>query len=346
MLHRRVMLTLSVTSTVVLVTLLLSSLPGIWTPFGSVCTASAQDTPCLAQEATISAIQVELQQVAFQSTLDAMSIQSTLQAATSLNPNAEALYLPTIQFLESELATARASASVSPTQSPGSGTSFAEQFDTNDRGWDLTPRDTGTARISQGQLLVSAKPGNYYGVQIPGVSTEQLWVQSDMTNRYNSGVPCFNDQFIGFMLGDPQSDGHYLFVVGFDELQDGCGVAGRPMSNGLTRSDMVFWSVRLYGGNRTDVTLISQTDYDTPIWESGQVVSLALEARNGTFSMYLNGSQAETIQISPNDDQIALVAYAPDTGRITNYYAFRADEANYEKGAAASFDNVIYRLSR
>ncbi len=284
-------------------------------PFCSGISVNAQDNPCLAQEATNSAQQIQILELQLTNT----SLQSTITAYESNSG-----FIPIV------------------TNVPGmAGFPFTETFDNNDRGWPLTQNGQGAARISQGQLRISANPGHYFAVVVPELSSEQAYLEADMTNTYSANsAPCRNDQFVGFVLGDPASDDHYLFVAGFDEVAGG---GWNCLTNrGFTRSDYVFWFVRLYQVNGGEPSMLFETPTDI-LWQSDVPVSLGLEARNGSFNMYINGNQMELAQVTPNSDQIGLVVFASDTERTLYDDSYTT---GYEVGSAALFDNLNVRAVR
>lgn len=299
---------------------------GTGTSFCEIGGVNAQDNPCLAQDATISAMQVQLQQVQFQATLDAINMQSTLEAVSGgASVSAEA-YVPTIEYLESELATARADVG-SGSAAPGvSGVSFTERFDSNDLGWNLLPQQVGAASISQGRLLVSANPGSFYAVEIPGANAESIYIESEMISYYQAGTDDERSQYIGIAIGDLESGRMHLLLAGY-ETHRRSGM--RPTVNDMR------WSIRLYEVNGETRTLLFDRPRTMPLWQDGEPVSFGFEARNGFYTLFI-GSDSESTQLVTFGNQIG---FAVDGAIVDPNY----DAAG---GAAASFDNLIVRSSR
>lgn len=248
--HKRIIL---LSFSVVAFVVVLLALPvllgsGMLEPICTLPKAHAQDNPCLAQEATISAMQVSL----VQSTLDALSYQATITA------------------LESALEAAGTTGVAAAPPTPVPGLPFVESFDDNSRGWDLTSHDYGVARISQGQLLITANRGVYWH-PIPGLQVDEFYIEATVTAN-DFAVP-------GFGVGNKASGQYHMFVA------EGRSVSFYDQTN------------RLF-----------ETVYDR-LYYVRETFTAGLESTGGLYTLFINGSSTETAQITPYGNQVGILVF-------------------------------------
>jgi hypothetical protein len=123
-------------------------------PICQLSIANAQDNPCLAQEATISALQLEVLQA--QST--SVALQSTVSAYELMNTS-----------------------NPSPSETISSEVLFFDTFSDNSRGWSFGATEQGAASLSQGRLRLSANPDQTLTLQFPEpLLADEFYVQLDV----------------------------------------------------------------------------------------------------------------------------------------------------------------------
>jgi hypothetical protein len=161
--------------------------------------AAQGDEACLAEKATISALQVELQQVSFQATLDTINHQATLAAMSS----AAGVDCPaTISALQAEGANPPEGAAP-----PSISSVFTDDFSGNSHGWDLTNGVT----ISRGALAL-------YGggdAVVPFEASDSFYLEVDATTT--NCVWGWGPFFIGF--GDISGGRWHQVVFGCSEMR-------------------------------------------------------------------------------------------------------------------------------
>jgi len=156
-------------------------------PSSSFCSnsiAAQGDDSCLAEKATISALQVKLQQVSFQATLDTINNQATLTAVSDM---VGFDYPATIVALESEVEALESSAGGEIPPTPVPGLPFVEDFDDNSQGWDLT----GGVTISNAELTLLEWDT---AAIVPIKSADEFYIEVDVrTSHFGYARP-----YIGF----------------------------------------------------------------------------------------------------------------------------------------------------
>ena len=242
---------------------------------------SAQDNPCLAQEATISSMQIAL----LQSTLDSLNAQATIGA------------------LEGALASAQTGSAANVGAPPPLviGLPFTETFDDNSRGWELFSNANSAARLSQGQLMMSVDDDYAEWVEIPSLPADEFFLDVSVTPYGRSG-------FVGFGLGQTED-------AAFQHLVDGRG-------NGRWSTAVIEVGSRWTWHFVTDYTSVLES-----AWQEGAPLSLSLELKNGLYTLYINGSVAESVP-APAKPLVTLTL-------LSQFGDF-----------SAAFDNVTVRASR
>jgi len=265
-------------------------------PSGSRCTlvesANAQDNPCLAQEATISALQ--FQNLSLQATMAAMSAQSSTQGGggVAAQPTAVMAGLP-----------------------------LTETFDNNDRGWRLFSNEDYSVTLSRGTLALSNLDNNVYiSSYIPNLDVSEFYIDVEVTPSGGGNTTDINIGYIGFsILANTarnirtQTD----FLVGRDEWNGDWYVITHRFT---------------YDGDRVNGERVGRTLYSRsaqPVWRVGETVNLGFEARNGLYTLYINGESVESL---PNISGIYAIGLAYTSG--THYTG------------SARFDNLTARQSR
>jgi hypothetical protein len=215
--------------------------------------ANAQDNPCIVQDATISAMQLAL----VQSTLDSLNYQATISA------------------LQTQVVS-----------QPGGGTTaegvsslpFREDFNNNDRGWDVTARSDGVAEIKSGHLLIRDTVESPFVVLIPDLLLpDNFYFEAKMKVI---DVSWFG---VGLWLGNDNTNQYHTFFVGYDGIDQGVKVL-----DGLS-------TIR-----ETSLDLISTF---TP----GTDNTLALEVSDGIYSLYINGEVVVSESLQPYGPQIGIL---------------------------------------
>ena len=217
-------------------------LPAVNTlPVCKINVANAQDNPCLAQEATISALEnsvlrLEATNVALQSTVDA-------------------------------------------NQTPLSGDfPFREDFNTNERGWDILDRNEGTAFVQDGALSVVVNDRESFNFLVPDlILRDEYYLEADMF----IDTPGYGTSGIGFWIGDYVSNRYHKFILA---------------SNG----------VRFYDGQN----IIAEVQRGMP--SNGFI--LALESYEGVYTLYVDGEPMLAEPITPYGNQIGIVVESYGTG--------------------------------
>lgn len=256
--------------------------------------ASAQGNPCLEQEATISALQVVL----LQSTLDAINSAATITALET-----------TVAQLSAD---GQASANTSTSQQQtAAGLPFFETFENNNKGWDLRSEGNISATISNQSLLLSAYNRSFVRVAVPGIRAENFYLEADVAVRSIARDQCF-----GVWVGTERmaSPSFHMVVI----CQRGFTSDGNS-------------TVRLFEYVDNRLTQLSSTQYDQ-LWSPNSVFTLALEAQNGFYLLYLNDEPIEGFGFTPHGDYFGFSAY--DMERLIR------------NPVSVSFDNVTVRSSR
>lgn len=142
-------------------------------PLG-MCTdaASAQDNPCLAQDATISALEGQL----LQATIDSINHAATVTAFQNGDPSMDTTEGEDLLGFRPLLP-------------------YTETFENNDRGWQLYVSEQSAVRLSQGQLALSSSPGNYVFVPVPQVASDGFYIEAQVEPAINTG-------WIGYGIGN------------------------------------------------------------------------------------------------------------------------------------------------
>ena len=201
-----------------LFSLALLFIPAILAPGGGApfCpqAVSAQDNPCLAQEATLSVLQ-------FQSTL------------------ADIQYNSRISTLESQL-TAVSSNSVAvgnvvqASATAIGGLPFTETFDDNARGWDLKTSAHGAIRLSSGRLVISTDNGYSNAAQIPDFNLDEFYIEVD-------AMPLNYGGYVGFDV--KQSDGTtYAIELGRPSILYGWSINELQVDSATNKWNQTFSS--------------------------------------------------------------------------------------------------------
>ncbi len=152
-------------------------------PFCSLRKANAQDNPCLAQQATITALQGLL----IQSTLDRTNDQATLTALMS-----------------------QLHADPAPTVKPAIGLPFDDKFADNHTGWDTTTHPTGKATISDNKMTIVTHATQGLSLVIPGLTVgDHFYAEATVTD--NSGDN--HSARYGFVVGNVDQNDVVSFTV-------------------------------------------------------------------------------------------------------------------------------------
>lgn len=236
---------------------------------------NAQDNPCLAQDATISAMNVAL----LQATLDTMSYQATITALQN-NTGPQA----------TEIASSSSTA-VLP---------FTETFDNNDRGWQLSADDRTSSSFSRGALNLRTSRSDYCSrIAIPNVNNYEFYLEVDVIAGGIDDEPVWNAGYIGFVIGQVNS------LETYDDEMRAYLLIGRDTS----RQD---WYVYAFNYNIADEEriILANTLYareEADVWEVDKSFKLALEVRNGFYNLFFNDEVVEGFQILPIGDEVGLV---------------------------------------
>jgi hypothetical protein len=163
---------------------------------GALCSvAQAQDNPCLEEQATNTALQ-----------LDILNIQATGEALQAENANFQA----TITHLESQGGNAP---SVPDTSIDCQPYPITETFDDNSRGISTISQDTGRARIVDGVLELRHSSGRFF-VHLPGVCIQdnfyiEVTIQALQYASANYGIAIGNAE---------QNDYHVFGITKYDNV--------------------------------------------------------------------------------------------------------------------------------
>jgi hypothetical protein len=220
-----------VVPTIALSLIALLALPLLFNTASPICplSASAQDNPCLAQDATISAMQ--LQMVNMQGTITALESQLQPTSASSLP--------------------------------------FREDFNTNERGWDIVGRTDGSAAITNQKLNLSVAANSSFVLLVPELTIpEDFYAEVEVDGNVSVG------NNIGFWVGDYASNQYHLF------LMNGYYLTFRDKNVDIFKID-------LRGANK---------------------MTLAIEALQGVITFYLDGVPYSPTAITPYGNQIGLYA--------------------------------------
>jgi hypothetical protein len=152
------------------------------------CRVSAQDNPCLAQDATITALELELLRAQQQITND----QATITALQVIGSAPE----------------------------PAAGNAlFTETFDNNDRGWQLPNSVSSAIRLSQGKLLFSSNDYYIYS-QVPALDSDSYSVEAEVTPLVLSVNGYGRLMLVGFAVGDFETTYQYILIGRYDQQSD------------------------------------------------------------------------------------------------------------------------------
>lgn len=177
--------------------------------------------------------------------------------------------------------------STTPPRPPGE-TLFSETFDTNSRDWDLTPYDYGRARISQRRILLTSNPNSFIAEPLPALRRQDFYIEATVTPLAVTNIR------VGFGVGSNEGNQVHLFLMGED---DG-------------------WEVRYFdfdgqrGNPEERLTSVIDSSHD-PLWTSDDSIRVGLQARDGSYTLYFDGTALETIQANSYGDEIFLIVQSP-----------------------------------
>ncbi|MBE2194400.1 MAG: hypothetical protein IAE83_09500 [Anaerolinea sp.] len=279
--NRQSVVKLAVVLIAILVLLPLLSGTGV-VPFCGKST-SAQDNPCLAQEATISALKGAL----LQATIDGLNHQATIVAFQPAGNGAGGTAGGTV-------------VTAVPTKPPG--VLFTETFDNNNKGWDLRGGKWGSGSLSRGQLLLQAENDYLVDIWLPDFESSNFYVQTEVTTEFIFNIG------IGYVIGNSETGKKHFFAL--NERYSSVYVSLMDISND--------WA-----------TLLS-TEYGQPgeLWKENTKFSLGLEAKNGLYTLYVNGQPTESVQFRPEGSNLGVAVHS-NSGK-----------------KSAFFDNIVVRQGR
>lgn len=190
-------------------------------------------------------------------TISAMQVALIQSTLDTMNHQA------TVTAYESALA-AQSSGTITTSGTSGVafvGTEYTETFDDNSRGWALFSLERHNARISQGQLLLYGDR-MFTHIPVPNADPERFFVEANASTRDGNA-------YIGFALTNGETT-YYLVLY----------------PNGARGNFML----------RQNTTDLYGTGYNN-ILNTDSANTIALEARNGLYSFYVNGQLLETVNV-------------------------------------------------
>ena len=249
---------------------------------GSCSIASAQDNPCLSQDATISAMQLEL-----------LGAQATASAAQLENLNLQS----TITVLEASGGVVAAIPSTSATCDPYP---ISETFDDNARGISTISQEYGRATVTDGQVQMrfsGDKGGQMLFVQVPGVCMEaNFYVELDVAAlEFEYSI---RHGEIGVAIGNIEGLDYHTFAISGPEL-----------------------IIRHIVNQEAQETLV-ESEYTDFISIREPLAKLGLESRNGIITLYVNGTDYEAIPVALNGNSFALYTISRQSGWTGAFVAF------------------------
>lgn len=231
---------------------------------------SAQDNPCLAQEATSSALQLEL-----------LAARATLTSQ-------EIAYQSTIAALESRINSGVAVATDLPSSDQpdiSSNILFSDKFDSAG-GWNLFSTPQGRADLQNGNLLITANSCEAYWATIANFEVPtDFYIEAQVKLVSND-----SDIGVGFAQGSDETTAHY-FTVGRnggyaastirfrDGLQDDPIFISEYSANFLSADDFITIGLEANSGIYT--MFINNRPYDmAPISPYGDLIGLVVSSRS------------------------------------------------------------------
>lgn len=289
---------------IVLSILLLVPLIFQLSPGGGSCLidqTNAQENPCLAQEATLSAVQLSYQQVAFDATVDAINYQSTVESLENNNEN----LIATVDA-QQVLIDNQASVVSSTPSNLSVGLPFSDTFDDNRNGWDLLQAQGGSISFSGDKLAVTADPYEEVVIEVPNVILESDFyaeVQVELESVARGGWISRTAQrmMVGFALGN-DNDTH-KFVVGPGE---GC----------CYYMEDAIQFVRIID-NQEEVISRSYADR---VSITNQSFTLGLRAQRGLYSVFIDGVATESVTLFTHGSRLSLIVLSSGDEEGTAYF--------------------------
>src|SRR5215204_2065725 len=166
-------------------------------PFCPLSRVSAQDNPCLVQESTITALELQLLQVRGTMQAQEVSFQSTLAAIES----------------DKELDTEAADEIL-----PGN-VLFADSFDDNSLGWNIFTQEEGRATVNDGILTLQVNPCENVWLLFPNFELPvEFYMETDVLML--QGAPGVSVVYVGFGLGDATNGQYHSFAVSDGQLEE------------------------------------------------------------------------------------------------------------------------------
>jgi len=163
------------------------------TPACTLQTASAQDNPCLAQDATISALQVEV-----------LGAQATMNAQA-------ANYEATIAVMEDGSSGDVSGEAAMP--APGNAL-FFDDFDDNETGWSLFSVPEGRVSLADGFMRLNSNPCARLWVPIPDLTVgDEFYAEAEIRLGEGTLQSSSGRILVGFAVGNSSSDQYHAFVI-------------------------------------------------------------------------------------------------------------------------------------
>jgi hypothetical protein len=228
--------------------------------------ASAQDNPCLEQEATNSALQLEV-----------FSAQATSNAVLAENSNLQA----TITALEAGSAI---TGTTPNTTMDCEAYPITETFDDNTRGILTISQEGGRARVVDGVLEVrfSGDEDRLF-VPLPGICAESNFYAEVTMQVLDTGKSSSLAGNFGLAVGNASQEDYHVFSIGVNKT----------------------WMIDIAGQTVNDTLIRSSYDNLIPD-DGMAVVVLGLEGRNGIVTMFVNGQEFDALPIPFKGNQFAV----------------------------------------
>jgi hypothetical protein len=216
--------------------------------------ANAQDNPCIVQDATLTSL-------GLQATIDGMNYRATISA------------------FETQVSTLSGG---SPSELP-----IREDFNNNDRGWELANRQGVLALIEDGQLKITLADNSMRVLLVPDVTVGENFYAELRLAADARGFFDGSRGGIGIWIGDVLTDRYHIFAVSEAE------------------------AARFFDGMTVIENAGSYAQYSL---RAGDVIGL--EAREGEFTLYYNDDVQITTTLTPYGNDIGLYIGSRGAGSV------------------------------
>ncbi len=191
-----------------------------------------------------------------------------------------------------QIAALQAECNIAPETEPEAEVlSFNEDFANNSKGWVERETQVTSVRLVDGQLMVGAAERWFMMGLVPQLRADNFYAEVTMTTPYEQSI------FVGFAVGNGEVEPthFHLLLVGSDWDED---------------AEQFVWYVRRYLWDGFNLALETEATYER-FWQAGEPVRMALEAKDGRYTLLVKGRETQIYEFASFGNQIGLAVYAP-----------------------------------